>query len=112
MDEPAAFDVPSGVDLAAVISGPAVEPVAVELRAGPAGRWAIEARGGRVVASDDPDRHGGAELLRIEDLDPLRDRAWLLGVSPDAAVVGPRELRDRIGAALDSVIAAHGEMSR
>lgn len=111
MDEPAAFDVPSGVDLAEVISGPAVEPVAVELRASPAGRWAIEARGGRVIASDDPDLHGGAELLRIEDLDPLRDRAWLLGVSPDAAVVRPRELRDLIGAALESVVAAHGEVS-
>jgi proteasome accessory factor B len=112
MDESAAFDVPVDLDLAAVISGPAVEPVAVELLAGPAGRWAIEARGGRVVALADRAQTSELDLLRIEDLDPLRDRAWLLGVSPDAAVIRPADLRGGIVAALERVVTAHeGEVS-
>jgi proteasome accessory factor B len=106
-EEAAAFDVPSDVDLATVISGPAVEPVAVELRAGPTGRWAIEARGGRLVSSGDPSDADARDLLRIEDIDPMRDRAWLLGVAPDAAVVDPPELRERLVAALTRVVQVH-----
>jgi proteasome accessory factor B len=107
LGESAAFDVPSDLDLAAVISGPAVEPVAVEMRAHPAGRWAIEARGGRVMPHEGLAQSDELDLLRIDDLDPLRDRAWLLGVSPDAAVVRPADLRDRIAAALERVVTSH-----
>lgn len=102
--EPAgAFEVPSGIDLTAVVSGPEVPPVEVLLDAAPEGVWTIKARGGTEVgpAAD------GAQGMRIEAVDPVRDRAWLLGMAPEAAVRSPAELRDAIVSALERVVAAH-----
>jgi hypothetical protein len=45
--------------------------------------------------------------MRVDALDPVRDRAWLLGVAPDAGLVSPVELRDQVVAALERVVALH-----
>jgi len=106
-----AFEVAPDLDLGAVVSGPDNPPVAVVLAAGPAGRWPLEVRGGR---DEGPASHevllDEAEplrLIRLEGVDPVRDRAWLLGLSPDAAVREPEELRAGLRRALERVMAAH-----
>lgn len=104
LDPPGAFERPAGVDLAAVISGPDVPPVSVTLEVVPAGRWAVETRGGNDLGPSDDDRR----RMRIDGVDPVRDRAWLLGISPESAVSGPPEVRRSVEAALEAVLAAHG----
>ena len=103
-----AFVVPDGLDLGAVVSGPDVAPVDVELDAGPAGVWALAARGAVDVGpgGDGPDGDV-TRRMRLAGLDPVRDRAWLLGVSPDAAVRAPEDLRDTLRSALEAVVAVH-----
>jgi len=126
--EPAgAFEVEAGFDLGAVVSGPEVAPISVLLRARPEGRWPLEVRGGRdegpatesagdgvadAVADADADgttdgRPGEARHIRVDGIDPVRDRAWLLGLSPDAAVLEPDDLRASLRRALERVAAAH-----
>jgi len=114
--EPAgAFDVPAGLDLGTVVSGPEVASVSVLLEAAPEGRWPLEVRGGRdegplaeadgAAASDD--ERAELRLVRVDGVDPVRDRAWLLGLSPDAAVREPEELRASLRRELERVAAAH-----
>jgi len=103
LDPPSAFVVPDDLDLGAVVSGPDVPTVDVVLEAGPEGRWALSARGG-VDVGPGPD---GTRRIRVEGVDPVRDRAWLLGVSPDAGVREPEGVRDGLRAALDRVVALH-----
>jgi len=95
---PAAFVVPDGLDLGSVVSGPDVPPVDVRFSPSEDGRWALAARGG--VDEDDG-------TVRVAGVDPVRDRAWLLGIAPDAAVVGPRDVRESIRDALARVASAH-----
>lgn len=106
-DTPGTFMPPDGVDLAAVVSGPSPVPVDVELDVAEAGRWSVAARGGRDVgASSQPDGDGRRRML-VSDLDPQRDRAWLLAVAPEAAVVRPAELGAELRVALERLVAVH-----
>lgn len=102
--EPAgAFDVPEGLDLGSVVSGPDVPTVDVRFDADAEGQWALRARGAR----DEGSGPEGTRRLTVLGVDPLRDRAWLLGIAPDAAVVAPAELRDSLGHALRRVVDVH-----
>jgi proteasome accessory factor B len=101
--EAGAFAVPADLDLGAVVSGPEPATVEVTLDAGPEGLWAVGARGG----TDEGAGTEGRRRTRIRDIDPIRDRAWLLGVAPDAAVVEPAELHAALRAALGRVVALH-----
>jgi len=108
------FEPPLEVDLAAVVSGPEPTPIEVELVVEVDGRWVVAARGGvdlgaaRATTSED-----GLELrrMRVAPLDPQRDRAWLLAVSPEAAVSSPEDLRADLRAALERTVAVHGASS-
>ena len=100
---PAAFDVPEGLDLGAVVSGPDVVPVDVTLDVRPAGTWEVAARGGLDVEES----VDGGRRMRLDDVDPVRDRAWLLGVAPDATVLEPEDLRATLRGALERVVEAH-----
>jgi len=104
-----AFEVPEGLDLGAVVSGPEIEPIDVELDAGPAGVWALAARGASDVGpvTDDPEATP-SRRMGLPGVDPVRDRAWLLGLAPDAAVRSPERLRSAIRVALETVLAVHG----
>jgi proteasome accessory factor B len=95
---PGAFTVPEDLDLGAVVSGPEVAPVSVRFSSEADGRWALAARGG----TEDEDGS-----IRVDGVDPVRDRAWLLGIAPEAAVLEPPDLRAAIRGALDRVRAAH-----
>lgn len=108
LDAAAAFVVPEGLDLGAVVSGPDVAPVDVEFDAGPEGAWALVARGA-VDAGPGGVASDGATTRRMQlhGVDPVRDRAWLLGLAPDAAVRAPEELRQDLRDALAAVVAAH-----
>lgn len=107
MLEPAgAYTIPAGIDLAAVVSGPEARPVSVELAVGPAAVWDVLARGG-VDVGVEPD---GTRRMRVDGLDRVRDMAWLLAISPDAAVVAPEDVRADVAAALRRVVEAHGEV--
>lgn len=111
--EPAgAFAVPDDLDLGAVVSGPDIDRVDVTLEAGGAGAWALAARGA-VDAGPGPDGPDGEPTRRmtLDGVDPVRDRAWLLGVSPDAAVRDPDELRSALRQALEAVLATHATRS-
>jgi proteasome accessory factor B len=110
--EPAgAFEVVEGLEIGAVVSGPDVEPVSVLLEAQPEGRWPLEVRGGEDEgAGEDLVREGGVvptRRIRVDGVDPVRDRAWLLGLAPDAAVLEPAELREALRRSLERVAAAH-----
>lgn len=102
-----AFEVPDDLDLGAVVSGPDVEPVDVLLDAGPEGQWAISARGG----TDEGAGQGDARRMAVRGVDPIRDRAWLLGIAPDAAVIGPAALRTSLAEALRRVVDVHAPVA-
>jgi proteasome accessory factor B len=104
LDPAGAFERPAGIDLAAIISGPDVPPVSVTLAVSPAGRWAVETRGGRDLGPIDDERR----RMRVDGVDPVRDRAWLLGIAPESAVSGPPEVRESVVRALEAVLVAHG----
>ena len=102
--EPAgAFAVPEGLDLASIVSGPDVPTVEAVLDAGPEGAWSLRSRGATEEGSGGDD----TRRFRLAGVDPVRDRAWLLGLAPDAGVVEPPQLRDTIASALERVVAAH-----
>jgi proteasome accessory factor B len=102
--EPAsAFEVPADLDLGAVVSGPDVPPVDVVLESGPAGHWVLAARGG----VDEGPGLEGTRRIRVTGMDPVRERAWLLGVSPDAGVREPEDVRAGLRSALLHVVAQH-----
>lgn len=135
LDPPAAFTVPEDLDLGAVVSGPENQLVSVLLEARPQGRWPLEVRGGRdegpgpgpdvsttAAASgvEEPDGEesdgeesdsatldSGTRRIRLDGIDPFRDRAWLLGLSPDASVIEPEDLRVTLRRALERVAAVH-----
>jgi len=104
LDPPGAFTVPAGFDLGAVVTGPEIAPIEVLLEAGPEGLWALGTRG----AVDEGPGQDGERRVRLRDVDPVRDRAWLLGLAPDAAVLEPASLREALRVALDRVVATHG----
>lgn len=97
-----AFVPPETLDVAAAVSGPDAEGVRVELAVEPAVRWSVEMRG----AQDTGRTHAGRPVLRLDALDPVRDRPWLLGFGPDIEVLSPSELRAEIIESLDRVLAA------
>ncbi len=96
LDPPDAFAVPEGLDIGAVVTGPSLDPVDVILDASPDGRWTIVARGG----IDEGPVGDGIRRLRISEVDPTRDRMWLLGVAPEAAVRAPVDLQRALKHAL------------
>jgi proteasome accessory factor B len=111
-----AFVPPATLDLAAVVSGPAPEPIDVELDVTAEGHWTVVARGGRAVddapgggvaADEDGEASGGRRRMLVTGLDPQRDRAWLLAVAPEAAVTAPAGLRSDIAAALRRILDSH-----
>jgi proteasome accessory factor B len=102
--EPAgAFAVPEGFDLGSVVTGPENPTTEVVLGVGPDALWALRARG----AVDEGPATDGTRRMRVRDVDPVRDFAWLLGLAPDAAVLGPDGVRDRVRAALERVERSH-----
>jgi len=101
--DPGAFDPPDDLDVAAAVSGPALPGVEVTLAVAPEARWAVEVRGGRETGRT----HGGWPVLTLEELHPVRDRAWVLGLGPSVEVVGPEQLRADVRAGLEAVLAAH-----
>ena len=107
LDPAGAFDVPDGLDLGAIVSGPEVPLIDVVFDAGPEGQWALGARGA-TTEEGGPD---GARRMSVRGVDPIRDRAWLLGIAPDAAVVAPEDLRTLLAAALARVVALHAPAS-
>lgn len=105
LDPAGAFDPPDDVDLGAIVSGPEVEPVDVVLAVRPEGRWDVAARGG----VDDGPLEGAERRMRLTGVDPVRDRAWLLGVAPDASVREPGPMRAVLQEALTRVAALHAD---
>lgn len=110
-----AFDVPDGLDLGAIVSGPEVPTVDVLLDVAPEGRWVVSARGGVEEPFDDgegaTEPGSGRRRFRLAGVDPVRDRAWLLGVAPEARVVEPAGVRDSVRAALARVAERHASTS-
>ena len=102
--EPGAFIPPDDVDLAAAVSGPALPGVEVSLAVAPEARWAVELRGAR----DTGRSHHGWPVLTLDDLHPVRDRAWVLGLGPSIEVLGPPQLRAAVRDGLTAVLSAHG----
>lgn len=99
-----AFVPPDEVDLAAAVTGPAQPGVEVTLAVAPEARWAVELRGGR----DTGRTHDGWPVLTLDELHPVRDRAWVLGLGPSVEVLGPPQLRTAVREGLAAVLAAHG----
>jgi proteasome accessory factor B len=102
--EPGAFERPPDLDPGAAVTGPEVAGVDLVVAVTPAARWVLEARG----AADTGDSHGDRPVLRLPGFDPIRDRAWLLGLGADAVVLEPTELRDDVVATFTRLAAGEG----
>lgn len=102
-----AFEVPDDLVLGDVVTGPDIATVEVVLAAGPDSMWALGARG----AVDDGPVADRVRRMLLSDVDPVRDRPYLLGISPDAAVVAPPELRAELVETLHRVVEAHQRSS-
>jgi proteasome accessory factor B len=103
------FTPPPDLDIASAVAGPESVPVDVELAVAPGARWSVELRGG----IDTGRTHDGMPVLRVDGLDPLRDRSWLLGLGPEVVVLAPAELRDEVIAGLRALAGApHGGRDR
>jgi len=90
------YTVPDDFVPAAAVSGPEGQRVDVEVAVHPQARWAVELRGG----VDTGRTHAGLAVLRLPDLDPVRDRSWLLGLGADVVVLEPADLRAQVVAGL------------
>ena len=88
---PRAFDVPEGLDLRALVSGPAGERVDAEVAIAPATAWQASGRGGTVVEV----REDGWTVARFVDVDGARLLGWVMGLGEDAEVIAPAALRQR-----------------
>lgn len=101
-DADGAFTVPDDLDVAAAVTGPGEDEVAVRLAVSPSARWAVSLRGGRptgeLVAGD-------REVFEVTGLHPWRDRSWVLGLGSDVVVLEPASLRDAVVQALDDLLA-------
>jgi proteasome accessory factor B len=93
--EPGSFTPPDELDVAAAVAGPEAERVTVELAVDPAARWAVERRGGTPTGAE----HDGRPVLTVPELDPVRERSWLLGFADEVEVLAPAELRAEVAAA-------------
>ena len=100
---PAAFLPPDDLDVAAAVAPPAQAGVEVTLAVDAAARWAVEVRGAR----DTGRTHHGRAVLTLDELHPVRDRAWVLGLGPGVEVLGPPELCTAVREALVAVLRAH-----
>ncbi len=107
-EPPGAFDPPSELDLAAAVSGPAQPGVEVTLAVAEAARWQVEMRGGRDTGRR---HHDGRAVLTLDELHPVRDRAWILGLAGAVEVLAPSALRDQVAAGFRAVLDAHGVSS-
>ena len=103
--EAGAFEPPADLDLAAAVTGPREPGVEVTLAVDASARWAVELRGGR----DTGRRHtDGRAVLTLDELHPVRDRAWILGLGGAVEVLSPARLRDEVAAGFRAVLDAHG----
>jgi proteasome accessory factor B len=98
--EPDAFARPSDLDVAAAVQGPEVAGIEVELAVAPPARWAVELRGGQ----DTGRTHEGDPVMVLSELNPVRDRSWVLGLGADVTVLAPDSLRTAVLASLDAVM--------
>ena len=96
---PGAFEPPAALDVAAAVSGPETVPVEARLAVSPPARWHVELRGGVPTGEEE----GGRPVFRIEGVDPVRDRSWILGLGPEVVVLHPPELRDAVRSTLAAV---------
>ncbi|MTV26931.1 WYL domain-containing protein [Nitriliruptoraceae bacterium ZYF776] len=101
--EPEAFEPPADLDPRAAVSGPESTGIAVELAVAPEARWAVELRGGRPTGAT----HGDREVVRVDALDPVRDRSWLLGLGADVEVLAPEDLRADVARRLAAIASGH-----
>lgn len=96
------FVPPDEARILETVGGPEFDPISAELAVAPSARWAVAARGGTIGEPE-----GDASLARVEGIDPLRDRAWLLGLAPAGVVIGPDELVRDLRLALQRTVSAH-----
>lgn len=101
--EPGSYLHPDQLDVAGLIAGPEGERVEVEIAAEDRARFELLRRG--AVPTDT--RRAERTVLRIPQLDELRDRAWLLGFGDDIEVLAPEALREQLIAALERLVAQH-----
>ncbi len=101
--EPGSYPHPDELDVAGLIAGPEGERVEVEIAAEDRARFELARRG--AVPTDTS--HGDRTVLRIPELDELRDRAWLLGFGADVEVLAPAALREQLIDALERLVAQH-----
>ena len=98
------FDRPDHLDVAAAVSGPEATSAAATLAVDAGARWAVELRGGVPTGAT----HAGRAVLHVDDVDPVRDLPWLLGLGAEAVVLEPPELRAAVVAALGRAAQVHG----
>lgn len=100
---PGAFEHPDDLDVPALVAGPEGERVDVELAVADDARWEVELRG----ATDTGRTHGDRAVLRVTQLDRMREIAWLLGFASEVEVLAPLDLRAEVESAFARIAEAH-----
>lgn len=90
--EPGAYEVPDGLDLPALVSGPATEGVDARVAVRPSAVWEAVRGGGSVVEELDD----GRSVVAYRGADRYRLVTRILALGSDAEVLAPDELRDEI----------------
>lgn len=90
--EAGAFEVPGDLDFRAHIEGPERDRKDLRLALSPRVAWEARSRGGEVVRADEHDRI----IVEIAQAPVTRTVSWILGLGPDAEVLEPSDIRDRV----------------
>lgn len=101
--EPGGFEHPDDLDVQALVAGPEGQRIDVELAVGDDARWEVELRG----AVDTGRTHDGRAVLRVTQLDRMREIAWLLGFAAEVDVLAPLDLRAEVVSAFARIAEVH-----
>lgn len=97
--DPGAYEVPDGLDLSGLVSGPTVDGTDILVAIVERLAWELTRRGG-TVEGNEPD---GRVRVRLTDVDPDRALPWILGFGPDVEILGPAEVREEAVQRLEAV---------
>lgn len=101
--DPGGYEPPDDLDVIRAVQGPRDDVVEAEIAVAPRATWSLALRGGADTGRRTDD---GRAVWRLPDVDPLRDRSFLLGLGADVEVLAPEPLRAAVVASLKAVL--HG----
>lgn len=100
---PGGYEPPHDLDIARAVQGPRDDTVEAEVAVAPDASWPLMLRGGSDTGRRTRD---GRAVWRLPDVDPVRDRSFLLGLGAGVEVLAPASLRSAVVEALSAMAGA------